>query len=164
MLPVQLKDRKIKFISAGHVSDEIKQLIMNCSNIDQRQFDQAKFYEALDFGFLKIACFDYSNRKNNHDSFIRLNDGNYYNVIKIYDLNGETILLEKIYLYDLCPIIELSGLRTSLTHIHPIRCLETKEFCLKPVEFIEQQVCFVNLHKDLAETFIYLQYIIDVEN
>ena len=64
MMPIKLKDEKVKFITSSNVSQEIKQIIMNCSNISERQFNKAKFFEAFDWGFLKIACFDYSNRKN----------------------------------------------------------------------------------------------------
>ena len=74
------------------------------------------------------------------------------------------MLLEKVLLYDLCPVIELSGMKTELTHIRPIRCLETKEFIVKPVDFIEKQICYVNVNSIFSGDFVYHQYIIDVEN
>lgn len=78
------------------------------------------------------------------------------------------MLLEKVSLQNLCPTIELSELRTELTHIHPVKRLETKDFCVKPLDFIEKQVCFINLDSQkengLDVIFSDLQYIIDVEN
>lgn len=164
MLPIKVKNEKVKFIATSKVTEEHKSIIMHCSNIDQRQFEKIKFYEAFDWGFLKVACFDYTNRKNNCDSFIKLKNGYYYNVLKIYELEGEMMLLEKVLMFDLCPIIELSGLRTELTHIRPIRCLESKNYLVMPVDHIEKQICYVNLDQSLTNDFAYVQYLIDVEN
>ena len=97
----------MKFISATKVSEEIKKILLNSANISQN-FSKVKFDEAFDWGFLKMACFVNSNKKNHCDSFVKLKADQYYNVMKIYDFENEMMLLEKVLLYDLCPIIELS--------------------------------------------------------
>ena len=153
MLPIQVKDEAVKFMCATSVEANIQEIIMNCSRIDQRQFAKAKFYQALDWGFLKITCFDYSKRKNNCDSFIKLQDGNFYLICKIYDLDGEILLLEKFFLHHSHPEITLAKSSTSLLHIHPVSSIHTGEFIVKPIDYIEKQVSFINLDKSLSSFF-----------
>lgn len=159
-------DKEIHFISMIKVSTKIKNTIKQLTNLSDRQLEQATFYGAFDLNFLKIACFDYTKRTNNFDSFVKGQDSNFYNVISLYKYSGiDFCLLEQIDVSRFHPVIHLDNVSTDLVHTFVINQIETNNFVVYPLCFISKQVCFIRLDHKLSEIFnAQLEYLIETEN
>lgn len=90
---------------------------------------------------------------------------NFYNVFSVFVLDNHDFCLLEQVIVGQCARYCLNGRSTEMRHTHKIVNLNSKNFVVKPIEFIIRQVSFVQLESELSETFNgELQYLIETEN
>lgn len=126
---------------------------------------QLSFFNCFRFHFLNIATFEYEGRKNNNDSFVKI-DKKFFNILCIFSLSNVVYCVaEQLEMRrNLHPEIRLGRHRTDLIHTHIIKSVNTKQFDIFKVSRIERQVCYIKLDSSLSRLFDYTEYILEIEN
>ena len=116
-----------------------------------------------------MTRYEYSKRTNNCDSFVKCANTQIYNVKAIFSFKaGQFCLLEKVLLSQASPEINFEGMTTKLSHIFPVQQLSTNQFEVQPIDYIIQQLSFVNLEPSVnpveKPNFPYFKYVIEIMN